>query len=425
MTKRSWFLLALVVFTASYSACRSSPIQAPARTDSFLDKHWARSVGPQGSAPESLVGHGITLDAQSCSKCHVEQFNTWKNSLHANAMGPGVLGQLIEMAPHALKDHQSCISCHAPLYEQAQSLVVALEKKARDSRFHEPALHQQGVSCAACHVREYQWYGPPRRDGSMVATDSKDLAAQFPHNAWQSSLAFEDSKFCASCHQFEKAKDDPSINGKLLENTYEEWRESRFAREGITCQKCHMPDRKHLWRGIHDPETVRQGVVVNTTPVKIESGKVIASLTLESKEIGHRFPTYVTPRVLLEIFQESSDGRSGWREIKGTLKRFIIGREVTIDIQTEVADTRLAPGEKVTLEYREKLKKNARNLVLRVRVEPDEFYTRFYQALLSQGMAKKGKGLIRQALKNSLESHYELYFKRQPLLPADQAPGPG
>ena len=55
-----------------------------------------------------------------------------------------------------------------------------------------------------------------------------------------------------SCHQF--TPDGFALNGKLLETTYNEWKASRFAREGVQCQDCHMPDRRHRWRGIHDPD---------------------------------------------------------------------------------------------------------------------------------------------------------------------------
>ena len=68
------------------------------------------------------------------------------------------------------------------------------------------------------------------------------------------------SEFCQSCHQF--APDGLALNGKLLENTYAEWKASRFAREGVQCQDCHMPDRRHLWRGIHDPAMVRSGLTI-------------------------------------------------------------------------------------------------------------------------------------------------------------------
>ncbi len=64
---------------------------------------------------------------------------------------------------------------------------------------------------------------------------------------------FWKSDFCAVCHQFSP---DQAINGKLLENTVEGWRQSPQAAAGQTCQSCHMPSRRHLWRGIHDPDMV-------------------------------------------------------------------------------------------------------------------------------------------------------------------------
>ena len=49
-----------------------------------------------------------------------------------------------------------------------------------------------------------------------------------------------------------------------------------------------------------------------------------------------------------------------------------------------------------------------------MRVEPDAFYTAFYRALLSGG-AGKGEKMIRQALADSLASHFTLFAESQPL----------
>ncbi|MBI3628436.1 MAG: cytochrome c554 and C-prime, partial [Candidatus Rokubacteria bacterium] len=84
-----------------------------------------------------------------------------------------------------------------------------------------------------------------------------------PHNGVTRTPAFLRSEFCASCHQF--GADGFALNGKLLENTYEEWRASPAARAGRQCQDCHMPDRRHLWRGIHDPDMVKSGVEISLT----------------------------------------------------------------------------------------------------------------------------------------------------------------
>ena len=418
---RPWLGCALIVVAvAALSGCGDAgQPAAPAKTasnsarpdtpdvDKFLAAHWARPLAPQGRPPAGFTATDLALDPGSCGTCHAAQFDAWRGSLHAAAMGPGVLGQLAEMDADAREDHQDCIRCHAPLAEQADSLAAALAA-GRDLAESPPGsaepLHQHGMSCAACHVRGYRWYGPPRRDGSSP-TDRAGL----PHGGWTASRAFEDSRFCAACHQFES--DQYALNGKLLENTYEEWKASRYAREGKTCQSCHMPDRRHLWRGIHDPETTRAGITIDAVKPTIGSGSILAALSIRNSGTGHHFPTYVTPKVVVEGVQESAQGKI----LPGTLRQLFIERRITPDLSAELSDTRLAPDETVTFNYRAPLAPGTRTLVLRVRVEPDAFYTGLYRDLLASGSTGKGKRLIQQALENSIASQYTLFESRYSL----------
>jgi nitrate/TMAO reductase-like tetraheme cytochrome c subunit len=363
----------------------------------FLARHWQRPLPVQGAAPAHFPPQEAALDAANCGACHPDQHRDWSASLHAKAMGPGVLGQLVDMAPDALEEHQACIRCHAPLAEQAADLSAAIAGRKNDN------LHTQGNTCAACHVREHRRFGPPRRDGSAPKPEDK-----LPHGGWQASAAFEDSRFCGSCHQFEP--DDFALNGKLLENTYEEWRASRHAKEGRTCQSCHMPERRHLWRGVHDPEMVKSGVTIAAVPPRVEDNAVLAGLTLRNSGTGHHFPTYVTPRVVVELFQVGADGRP----LDGTREEHVIARQVALDLSREIADTRIAPGAEARLDYRRPLHARALRLDTRVRVEPDAFYTEFYHSLLASG-AGKGETMIRQALADSLASHFLIYEKSQSL----------
>lgn len=320
--------------------------------------------------------------------------------MHAKAMGSGVMGQLINMDAQASEEHQACIRCHAPLAEQADSLAAAI---SRPNTHKGAGLHEQGLVCAACHVRTHQRFGPARRDGSVPKPEDK-----LPHDGWLASAAFADSRFCAACHQF--APEDYALNGKLLENTYEEWKASRYADEGKQCQSCHMPERRHLWRGIHDPEMVRSGVTIAVVQPLVEAGGVRAALILRNTGTGHHFPTYVTPKVVVEIFQEDLAGRT----VAGTRREYVIGRQVPLDLSREIADTRLATGAEAALEYAVPRHQRAANLVYRVTVEPDAFYTEFYRSMIATG-AGKGEAMIRQALADSLASHFTLFEERRPL----------
>jgi hypothetical protein len=372
----------------------------PPAAGAFLERHWARPLASQGEAPASARAHQISLSPQSCASCHAAQFEDWSRSLHSRAMGPGIMGQLVAMPAGARDEHQDCIRCHAPLKEQADSLSAAIAGNRAV-----PSLHEQGVVCAACHVRGYEWYGPPRRDGS---SPSGDLTA-LPHNGWKASAAFGDSRFCAACHQF--TKDEYALNGKLLENTYEEWKTSRFAREGKSCQSCHMPGRRHLWRGIHDPEMVRGGVEIDATLPEVSGRGVAAALTIRNTGVGHYFPTYVTPRVVAEGYQEDAGGAM----IADTLIEQVIARQVPLDLSREIADTRIPPDGEARLDYRAQLSRRAAALVFRVRVEPDAFYTAFYQSVLRDSSAGPGEAQIRVALEQSRKSGYTFYVKRQSL----------
>lgn len=393
---------------AAVSAPPADARQDPA-VRAFLEKHWARPLAAQGQAPEKFSRREASLAAIDCGSCHVQQYRDWQTTLHAHAMGPGIMGQLVEMAPTAHTEHQECIRCHAPLAEQANDLSAALAgpSRALPRSSPSPALHQQGLTCAACHVRAHERFGPPRRDGSMPDAGQR---AALPHNGFTATSAFQDSRFCAACHQFKR--DEFALNGKLLENTYEEWRASRHAREGRSCQSCHMPERRHLWRGIHDPEMVRAAIQFVPEGGRVIGGAVHAALTVRNTGAGHYFPTYVTPKVIAEIKQVSSDGRM----LPGTRRERVIQRRVPLDLSREIADTRLPPDGELRLDYDRPLHRAAVGLVFRLRVEPDDFYAGFYRSLLTGGEVGRGKDMIRAALKQAESSGF-VAFEARRLLP--------
>ncbi|MBI5625950.1 MAG: hypothetical protein HY935_01930 [Nitrosomonadales bacterium] len=306
------------------------------------------------------------------------------------------MGQLVDVHPADISSLRNCTRCHAPLAEQEASLIKQLRGKK-----HTDALHEQGLVCAACHVRKNVRYGPPPAQTSA--------GGKLPHNGFVSAPAFGDGRFCATCHQFDK--DGYALNGKPLENTYAEWQASPYAKQGKQCQSCHMPERRHLWRGIHDPDMTRKGVTVEATQPTVHDGYVSARLTLTNSGTGHYFPTYVTPRVSAQIYQVST----GNKPIEGTLREKIIVRQVSVDLSEELSDTRLAPGEQAVLDYLVPRHPDAQGIIMLVHVEPDYFYSGLYRSLLKTKPKSKGSTLLRAALKSSLESGYDLYVQHYSL----------
>jgi len=412
---KGWPLAAAVLLFALTGGDPSTALGSPPASSgiaAFLARHWQRPLAANGPAPGNFSPLEASLSPAACGACHPRQFADWRSALHSRAMSPGLLGQLQAMGPAARDQHQACLQCHAPLAEQEDHLVDSLIAGRMLPPLADGASAADGLSCAGCHVRGNRRYGPPRSDGTVPAAN-----AQLPHDGWRATPAFEDSRFCAACHQF--AAGGPGLNGKPFENTYEEWRASRYARAGVSCQSCHMPQRRHLWRGIHDPEMVRSGLTIGSALVPAAAGRVAAELSVANTGVGHDFPTYVTPKVEVEIAQLDRHGKV----IPATVLRRLISRDVNLDLTVERADTRLRPDELRRYRYERARERRAVAVLCRITVFPDAFYAGFYRATLKDPSFRVGRAAIGAALRRAEASPYVLYEARLPLPARPGKPG--
>lgn len=366
-------------------------------TEAFLEKHWAEPLPPQGTPPAGFSPLEASLGTRACGTCHADQLATWQTSLHSKTLGPGLRWQLLLMNQD---QGNRCLRCHTPLAEQKALVAMALgwpnAPKQPPPDYVDPALADDGLVCAACHVRGHQRFGPPPRG---AVTDN------VPHGGFTVSKAFEDSRFCAACHQF--PDDGPRVAGKLLEDTYRQWAASAYAKEGAgkqTCQTCHMPERKHLWRGIHDPEMTRRAIEVVLKLHELGDGRREAVATVRNVGAGHHFPTYMVPKVELAFYRiDAAGGRA-------ELGRQLIGWNVDTPIKQELSDTRIAAGE--ARDFRQPF--NAANggarVELVVRVLPAEHYERIYRDSLSRAnqLPAAAVTLLRRALDEAVATRYEL-----------------
>jgi len=360
---------------------------------------------PQASAikvPHDWSALESDLHPESCAQCHSEQFDSWKKSLHAHAYSPGLIGQFPGMGHD---EANSCLQCHAPLKEQLyqntkqmnDSIALKLAHAEGfdvngelDGEIEALPLAHSGVSCAVCHVRGGQRFGPPAKSSGAVGFQGSPV-----HGGFTATRAFEDAQFCASCHQFPESM---SINGKPLENTLNEWKESSFSEGGVTCQQCHMPDRKHEFRGIHDSEMVRKGLEFKL----FQQGDAVV-LTMHSIWIGHAFPSYVTPKVEVIAQALNAQGETVQQ------RQWQIIREVEYDNGwQEKRDTRLDPGETRMFKLTD-IPEHTKTVRYRVIVEPDYFYKGVYKSLLSGEMGAQARLHIQQASRQAAGNDFVLF----------------
>lgn len=348
--------------------------QTPARNHVPADTATVSSYwrSPLHAGTESVA-------SSTCASCHPLQFADWSRSRHALAMGPGVWAQMQER-----NSGGECVRCHAPLTEQANDQFLLAD----------------GISCAACHVRAGRTFGPAPTPTTLLPLVSGVRPA---HGKMQTRTYFEQPEFCSGCHHF-PAGTAPMVAGTTLQNTYEEWRNSRAAREGKTCQTCHMPDRRHFFRGIHDPDTVRRAVRW-TFDVSPRAKDVQAHMTLTNVGAGHFLPTYVVPEIWMRIDVRDDAGVTlGFAEHR-------IARKVTFENGdwTQTSDTRLAPDETVTLDYSGPLPPAAALIVGRVIVLPDLWQADKFRARIPEAQSDTARRYYSAALAETETSGYTLF----------------
>lgn len=380
----------------------------------WIRSHLSNPVPAMGEAPEGWTEVEASLSPKDCGVCHPQQLTDWSQSWHAMGMGPGVMGQLVDWDGKNDGMVKACQSCHAPNAEQYPRLDGA------ENPHYDEELRNAGLTCVGCHVRDHERYGPPTEDhpvdeeldgDTQDTEDTEDSEAtegeddvRMPHDGFVARSEFEDGLFCEQCHDFRPGQ--LALEDKLLQETWQEWRRTDYAAQGISCQDCHMPEGRHLWKGIHDVDMVRAAFTAE--PALIRSGTEFldpleASLTVTNVGAGHRFPTYTTPTIALVFEQLDSSGNV----LEGTRQEGYISRRVTPNLKEEVWDTRLLPGEEFTMIYRAERRENAARLACRVEVWPDDGYTRFYEINLGKPENyPNGRAMIEEALQNSIDSQY-------------------
>lgn len=370
----------------------------------FFARHWEHPLMPQGMPPKNFSELEASLDSSSCGKCHGGQYKDWLESRHSQTMNAGIRWQFYVFSQ---AESNKCMNCHAPLAEQKALVAMELEWDSAPTSpppdYVPENLHQQGLTCAACHVRDHQRIGPVHRAG--LSGDEPGL----PHAGFAVQEGFSDGRFCASCHQF--PEDGPRLNGKLRQDTYNEWLASDFAAQGVSCQQCHMPDRRHLWHGISDPQMVRDAMGVR---LKGSPGNGV-ELEIRNVGAGHHFPAYMVPRIDVRLMLLNPQG-----ELHDELLHHVIQWRASVDLSEEYFDNRLAAGEAVTLEAPLSFpEKSGWSLALYIDVAPKDHYERMYQDMLRQAdkMTPATLALLQQAIQEAKASRFRAIESQIPLTP--------
>lgn len=342
-----------------------------------------------------------------CGGCHDEIYSQWNGSTHQLAHGDMVYLAVADGGLKGLTDKDElaeaelCVKCHTPVgYVSGYPLKVSDDK----SKIQEPAT--QGVQCDYCHSIEgaYEVYNAKfKHDPGNGDADPGNKRG--PFNDSQSDFhksSFSEfhtkSEICGTCHDVRHV-----VFGTRLENTYEEWKTSKYQKDGIQCQNCHMyqrqgvpgtgstarlenpgkaaaggPDRKHIFTHYFIggntilPVMAKDMNQKQMAEERLKNAAVISSDGLDGNSIrvkilnngaGHYIPTGLTHvrQVWVRIIVKDSKGKviysSGVVDAKGKITGNVTvygtvfgdakGNAVSNIAQAKkiLSDNRLKPGE--------------------------------------------------------------------------------
>jgi len=283
------------------------------------------------------------------TSCHVDFYQQWKQAMMSQAYTHhwDEIEYFKLAVPHAEKDPKvagvkaGCNGCHSPIAFMAGD--VPPPKPEAKSRANE------SVSCDVCHTAtgfsgdtpfNFNFISEPGK----IKRGPRDGLISPAHETKKSDF-HKSADLCGTCHN----EKDPY--GIWVKSTHLEWKEGPYAKEGVTCQKCHMtyapgrnasmgkelPDAaQHLFHGAHDNGKVHGTIEVRIHPDvrDIEPGSRIKfTVALFNQKTGHKFPTGSAEERMVWLHVEATDAKGNVYHLPVDKKGFA-GEEFMIAANT-------------------------------------------------------------------------------------------
>lgn len=209
-----------------------------------------RPIYEQPAAPSGPPPAGLPdVTAETCATCHPDHAAEWRLSTHAHAW----VDRQLQAEMTKSENRWLCNNCHTPRLDQMAQWPVGLidgdvERPIwADNPDFRPAFRDEGIGCAACHIRDGVILGP-----RGLPTDAHPTRRD-------ANLTSEG--VCLRCHQ--AVAEYPGKSFTCTFHTGEEWAAGPAGRAGQPCQTCHMPvvsrpsaiggpvreSRRHGWPG--------------------------------------------------------------------------------------------------------------------------------------------------------------------------------
>lgn len=194
----------------------------------------AAEPAPAEAPPEKaqLFEPGSFEDPKVCSTCHSKIYEQWSRSMHAYAWENRWYKEDYQKAHKETEGATDmlCGACHAPI-----AAKTGMFPTFDGSNFDQTA--KRGISCDFCHtvtgVEKLHNMGHVSTPGEVKRANRGDGRSLY-HKVEFSDIHTK-AEFCGSCHNVIHP-----ANGVAIIDTYEDWKNNDYGRQGVRCQDCHM-----------------------------------------------------------------------------------------------------------------------------------------------------------------------------------------
>lgn len=314
-----WVVLPLTAAFVTLSACsRTDPEEisiprASARPTAELPA-MGSSLSPLGPG----VSGQVFPSAETCKECHEREHREWKESFHSQSVNLKTFRAMYTIFNFGTegKRPEYCFYCHAP---ESKILGKEYVTKLSEDVLAGAPVQTEGVTCTVCHMvtrvdpNDYSWFAP-----ATFRTDSVP-----PYHAVFKTSVTQSSAVCSSCHDYNNLNiPHPEQPTTPCCTVFRGWETTEAAKEGITCQSCHMRDAmdltpgknfgarslaalydatglqrylddrgnvSHLMPGGRNEEMLKKAVVLRFADVGHSENRLIVELELENKA-AHSIP---------------------------------------------------------------------------------------------------------------------------------------
>ena len=203
---------------------------APGKTLSEMLQLTAEGV-IAGPAEPTYGFDNSPLSAAQCASCHKKHSDQWSRSFHARSLTSDdfvrtfsqYLDSIGEQARESPQSSMACLSCHAPLLKHAGPEIVRQVASSVLARETEKLAGFE-VGCIACHATADRIFAGPI-----------EKPQDNPFHLSKFSPSYREASVCADCHTW-------TASTIPCSNVYTDWKISRAAKQGATCQFCHMAE---------------------------------------------------------------------------------------------------------------------------------------------------------------------------------------